>query len=111
MEHIETIAAADIARFGKLGIIASMQPLHSYPDSNTLNVWARNVGPDRASRAWSWKSISDAGGRLAFGSDWPVVTLTPWDGARTAVTRQTAEGQPEGGFGLEQRLTGAQAIA
>ena len=73
-----------------------MQPLHSYPDADTLDVWARNAGPDRASRAWAWKSISDAGGRLAFGSDWPVVTLNPWEGVQTAVTRQTTEGLPEG---------------
>ncbi len=111
IEHIETIAPADIPRFGKLGVIASMQPLHSYPDSNTLNVWARNVGPERASRAWSWKSISDTGGRLAFGSDWPVVTLNPWEGVETAVTRQTADGTPEAGFVPGQRLTVAQTIA
>jgi predicted amidohydrolase YtcJ len=110
IEHIETIAPADIPRFGKLGVIASMQPLHSYPDSNTLNVWARNVGPDRASRAWSWKSISEAGGGLAFGSDWPVVTLNPWEGVQTAVTRQTTDGKPEAGFVPGQRLTVAQVI-
>ena len=110
IEHIETVTAADIPRFGKLGVIASMQPLHSYPDADTLDVWARNAGPDRASRAWAWKSIADAGGRLAFGSDWPVVTLNPWEGVQTAVTRQTAEGQPEAGFVPEQRLTVAQVI-
>jgi len=110
IEHIETITPADIPRFGKLGVIASMQPLHAYPDSNALDVWARNVGPDRASRAWSWKSISDVGGRLAFGSDWPVVTLNPWEGVQTAVTRQTTEGQPAAGFVPAQRLTVAQTI-
>ncbi len=110
IEHIETVTTADIPRFGKLGVIASMQPLHSYPDADTLDIWARNAGPDRASRAWVWKSIADAGGRLAFGSDWPVVTLNPWEGVQTAVTRQTSEGQPEAGFVPEQRLTVAQAI-
>ena len=110
IEHIETIAQSDIPRFGKLGVIASMQPLHAYPDSNTLDVWARNTGPDRASRAWAWKSIADAGGRLAFGSDWPVVTLNPWEGMQTAVTRQTSEGKPAAGFVPEQRLTVAQVI-
>jgi len=110
IEHIETIAPSDIPRFGKLGVIASMQPLHAYPDRNTLEVWARNVGPDRASRAWAWKSISDRGGHLAFGSDWPVVTLNPWEGLQTGVTRQTAEGKPEAGFVPEQRLTVAQAV-
>jgi predicted amidohydrolase YtcJ len=110
IEHIETINAADIPRFGKLGVIASMQPLHSYPDVDTLNIWAPNIGPERASRAWVWKSIADAGGRYAFGSDWPVVTLNPWYGLQTAVTRQTREGKPEAGFDPEQRLTVAQAI-
>jgi predicted amidohydrolase YtcJ len=110
VEHIETISPSDIPRFGKLGVIASMQPLHSYPDADTLDVWARNAGPDRASRAWSWKSIADAGGRYAFGSDWPVVTLNPWYGLQTAVTRQTREGTPPDGFVPSQRLTVAKAV-
>lgn len=110
VEHIETISAPDIPRFGKLGGIASMQPLHSYPNEDTLNVWARNIGADRASRAWVWKSILDSGGRICFGSDWPVVTLNPWEGVQTAVTRQTREGTPEGGFVPSQRLTVAQAV-
>ena len=110
IEHIETVTAADIPRFGKLGVIASMQPLHSYPDADTLDIWARNAGPHRASRAWAWKSIADGGGHLAFGSDWPVVTLSPWEGIQTAVTRQTAEGTPANGFVPEQRLTVEQAV-
>jgi predicted amidohydrolase YtcJ len=110
IEHIETVTAADIPRFGRLGVIASMQPLHSYPNTDTLDVWARNAGPDRASRAWVWKSIAAAGGRYAFGSDWPVVTLNPWEGLQTAVTRQTREGTPASGFVPSQRLTVAQAV-
>jgi predicted amidohydrolase YtcJ len=110
IEHIETIQAVDIPRFGKLGVIASMQPLHSYPNEDTLDVWARNIGPDRAGRAWVWKSIADDGGHLAFGSDWPVVTLNPWEGVQTAVTRQTTEGKPEGGFVPSQRLSVADAV-
>ena len=110
VEHIETITAADIPRFGKLGVIASFQPLHAYPDEDTLNVWARNAGPDRASRGWPWHSIAVAGGRLAFGSDWPVVTMNPWEGLQNAVTRQTWEGTPPGGWLPEQRVTLEQAI-
>jgi predicted amidohydrolase YtcJ len=104
IEHIETISAQDIDRFGKLGVIASMQPLHSYPDEDTLDIWARNIGPERAKRAWVWHSIEDKGGALAFGSDWPVVTLNPWRGVQTALTRQTDEGKPEYGFVPQQRL-------
>ena len=110
VEHVETISSEDIQRFGKLGVIASMQPLHANPDDDTLNVWARNLGPDRASRAWVWNTIRAAGGRYAFGSDWPVVTLNPWMGIQTAVTRQTREGLPKDGFVASQRLTVAQAV-
>ncbi|MGB2636814.1 MAG: amidohydrolase [Candidatus Acidiferrum sp.] len=110
IEHIETITAADIPRFAKLGVIASMQPLHAYPDEDTLDVWARNIGPDRASRAWLWKSIAQQGGRYTFGSDWPVVTLNPWEGIQTAVTRQTSDGKPAGGFVSSQKLSVAQAV-
>jgi predicted amidohydrolase YtcJ len=110
IEHIETITAVDIPRFGKLGVIASMQPLHAYPDEDTLRVWAGNVGPDRASRAWVWNSIAKSGGHLAFGSDWNVVTLNPWEGLQMAATRQTTEGKPDGGWMPEQRLALAQAV-
>jgi predicted amidohydrolase YtcJ len=105
IEHIETIAADDIDRFGKVGVIASMQPLHSYPDDDTLNIWARNIGPERASRAWVWNSIEQSGGGIAFGSDWPVVTLSPWPGVQTALTRQTDKGEPAEGFLPKQRLS------
>jgi len=110
IEHIETVTAADIPRFGKLGVIASMQPLHAYPDEDTLRVWAGNTGPDRASRAWAWNSIAKAGGHLAFGSDWNVVTLNPWEGLQMSVTRQTREGKPEGGWLPQQCVTLAQAV-
>ncbi len=105
VEHIETISAQDIDRFGKLGVVASMQPLHSYPDEDTLSIWARNIGPERAKRPWVWRSIEQKGGVLAFGSDWPVVTLNPWPGVQTAVTRQTSDGEPVGGFVPQQRLS------
>ncbi len=110
VEHIETIAPSDIARFGGLGVIASFQPLHASPNDDTLNVWARNAGPDRSSRGWAWHSIAASGGRLAFGSDWPVVTLNPWEGLQNAVTRQTWEGTPPGGWLPEQRVSLEEAI-
>jgi predicted amidohydrolase YtcJ len=110
IEHIETITAEDIPRFGKQGVIASMQPLHAYPDDDTLKIWARNAGPDRASRAWPWHSIKQNGGVLAFGSDWPVVTLNPWPGVQNAVTRQTTEGNPPGGWLPNERVSLADAI-
>jgi predicted amidohydrolase YtcJ len=110
VEHIETISARDIPRFGKLGVIASMQPLHAYPDEDTLRVWAGNNGPERTSRAWAWNSIRKGGGHLAFGSDWNVVTLNPWEGLQMSVTRQTTEGTPAGGWLPQERITLRQAV-
>jgi len=110
IEHIETITKEDIPRFGKLGVIASFQPLHAYPNDDTLNVWAPNVGPERVQRAWSWRSIENSGGVLAFGSDWPVVTLNPWAGVQNALTRQTTDGNPPGGFVPKERISLEDAI-
>jgi predicted amidohydrolase YtcJ len=110
IEHIEAISAEDIPLFGKLGVIASFQPLHAYPDDDTLLVWLRNTGPERGERAWVWHSIEKSGGVLAFGSDWPIVTLNPWEGIQNAVTRQTVEGNPPGGFVPRERISLADAI-
>jgi predicted amidohydrolase YtcJ len=110
IEHIETIDSADIPRFARLGVIASQQPLHGTPSPNQITVWAANIGPERASRAWAWQSIAAQGGRLAFGSDWPVVTMDPRQGLQVAVHRTTAEGSPEGGWLPEQKLPLVAAI-
>jgi len=110
IEHAEDIAADDIPRFGRLGVIGSFQPLHANPDPTWVGAWVKNVGPEREKRAWAWKSVLDGGGRLAFGSDWPVVTLNPWPGLQVAVTRQDLEGRPAGGWLPEQRLSVADAV-
>ena len=110
VEHIESPSAADIPRFGTLGVIASMQPLHATPGDNNLNVWAKAIGPERASRAWPWARLRGGGARLAFGSDWPVVTIDPWQGLRMLRTRQTLQGTPPGGWLPDERLTLEQAI-
>jgi predicted amidohydrolase YtcJ len=110
LEHIETIDPADIARFGKLGVIASMQPYHGLPDPSQMAVWSGNVGNERAARGWSYGSIARAGGKLAFGSDWPVVTLDPLLGLHVAVNRTTPEGEPEGGWSPAERLPLSRAI-
>jgi predicted amidohydrolase YtcJ len=110
VEHIEDPSAADIPRFGQLGVIASMQPLHAYPDDDTLKSWLPSVGPERATRAWPWRSIQAAGGVLAFGSDWPVVTLSPWPGLQNAVTRQTTDGEPQGGWIPSESISIADAV-
>jgi predicted amidohydrolase YtcJ len=104
IEHIESIDPADIPRFGALGVIASMQPFHANPDPSMGSVWSENIGPERASHGWLWHSISDAGARLTFGSDWPVVTMDPRVGMQVAANRMSPKSEPAGGWIPSQRL-------
>jgi predicted amidohydrolase YtcJ len=108
IEHIEVVSPTDIPRFAAQNVIASMQPLHAYP---APGVWDRRVGLEREKFAFAWNSLEKAGAHLAFGSDWDVVTLNPWPGVQTAVTRQNDKGWPEGGWIPDQRITVAQTIA
>jgi hypothetical protein len=89
VEHIETPRASDLPRFAGLGVIASMQPQHS--DPNLTEVWRRHLGAERASRGWPWREIIRSGGRLAFGTDWPVVPLEPFASLALATQDLTAD--------------------
>ena len=110
IEHIETIDPADIPRFGRLGVVASMQPYHADPNPNQSEVWARKIGPERASRGWVWRSLIDAGATVAFGSDWPIMSFSPFLILNTAVNRTRPDGTPPGGWLPEQRLSVEQAL-
>lgn len=104
IEHIESIDLADVPRFGKLGVIGSFQPFHANPDPSMSTVWRENIGPERASHGWLWHSVAKAGGRLTFGSDWPVVTMDPRVGLQVALNRLSPKGEPTGGWLPEQKL-------
>ncbi len=110
IEHIESIDPADVPRFGALRVIAAFQPFHANPDPSMGTVWSENIGPERAARAWLWQSIARNGGRLAFGSDWPVVSMDPRLGLQVAVNRLSPIGEPPGGWLPEQKLPLTAAI-
>ncbi len=111
VEHVETVARTDIPRFGRLGVVASMQPYHADPSPNQTDVWAANIGPERAGQAWSWASIRREGGVVALGSDWPVVPFDPFLALHAAVNRQTVEGHPVGGWLPSEKLSLPDALA
>jgi len=110
IEHIETIAASDLPRFAKLGVMASMEPIHADPGTN--GVWLPAIGPERAARGFAWRSLERAGARLVFSSDWPAaIGVDPMRGLHSAVNRQTTGGEPVGGWLPEQRVSVQTALA
>jgi predicted amidohydrolase YtcJ len=103
IEHIETVSPNDLPRFVKLGVMPSMQPIHADPES--AEVWTRAVGPKRLPLAFAWRDFERSGAKLVFSSDWPAAISTdPIRGLHCAVTRQTTDGQPEGGWVPNQRI-------
>ena len=107
IEHLQVIAPADVPRLVRHGIIASMQPTHATSDM----YWAEaRLGPQRVRGAYAWRTILNAGGRLALGSDFPVEDVNPFFGLYAAVTRQDQKGWPAGGWLPSERLTLAEAI-
>lgn len=108
IEHAQIVDPVDLPRFGKHGIIASMQPVHQ--TSDRLMAEAR-LDPRRLGGAYAWNSILKYGGKLAFGSDAPVESPDPLAGIAAAATRMGADGQPFGGWHPEERVTREQALA
>ncbi|MGA3325116.1 MAG: amidohydrolase [Terriglobia bacterium] len=107
IEHAQHMRPQDFARFGKLGIVASMQPYHAIDDGR----WAeKRLGHERARWSYAWRSMLDAGAPVAFGSDWPVAPLSPILGIYAAVTRATLDGKHPDGWFPEQRITVEEAL-
>ena len=107
VEHVQVIREEDVARLVELGVVASMQPTHATSDMP----WAEaRVGADRIRGAYAWRTMLEAGALLAFGSDAPVESHRPALGLYAAITRQDADGQPEGGWTPEERLTIEEAL-
>jgi predicted amidohydrolase YtcJ len=102
IEHVEMIDPADIPRFAELGVIASFQPLHA-PQGESPTT--RSIGPERARYAYAWRALQEAGARIAFSSDWPIVPVDPLLGIQTALTRQPhLPGLPDQRLGLMEVL-------
>lgn len=102
IEHAQIIDPADLARFGRNGVIASMQPIHEASDWRMAEA---RLGPARLGGAYAWQSVLRAGGRLAFGSDYPVESPAPFVNWATALTREDAQGQPPGGWRPEEKVS------
>ncbi|KAK0537269.1 hypothetical protein OC834_000841 [Tilletia horrida] len=96
VEHAQIMRRADIPRFAELGVVASMQPTHCTSDMGYVET---RIGHERAKGAYAWKSLLDANGALAFGSDFPVELANPFHGIYSAITRLDAKGNSPSGPG------------
>jgi predicted amidohydrolase YtcJ len=85
LEHIQLVREEDLGRFGALGVIASMQPIHCTSDRDLAD---RHWGPTRTPRAYPWRALLERGAVLAFGSDAPVEPIDPLLGIHAALTRR-----------------------
>ena len=108
IEHAQIVDPVDIPRIGRLGIIASMQPIHQVSDRTMAEA---RLGPNRLAGAYAWNSIAAAGSRLAFGSDAPVELPDPFAGIAAALTREDSQGRPAGGWQPQERIDRAAALA
>jgi predicted amidohydrolase YtcJ len=107
VEHAQIVDVADLKRFARGKIIASMQPVHQ--TSDRLMAEAR-LGQGRLAGAYAWQTLEKSGARLAFGSDFPVEDPNPFHGLAAGISRQGLDDQPPGGWRPWERLTFAQAL-
>jgi predicted amidohydrolase YtcJ len=107
VEHAQHLSPGAVHRFARLGVIPSVQPYHAADDGR----WAeRRIGPERVRRTYPFRSLLDAGARLAFGSDWTVAPLDPFLGIEAAVTRRTLDGAHPDGWVPEERIRLEEAL-
>ena len=107
IEHAQHLRPTDYHRFHDLGVIASMQPYHVIDDGR----WAEGrIGAKRCASLYAYRSLLDAGARLAFGTDWPVAPLGGLAGLDAAVNRRTLGTTTGPGWFPQQKITIAEAL-
>ncbi|MEN9894205.1 MAG: hypothetical protein RIR97_57 [Pseudomonadota bacterium] len=105
VEHIEVIHPDDIARFKQLGVIASMQPIHAPGTGFPLEPTISAIGKPRWPYSYAWRTLLNAGARIAFASDWPVSPIDPILGIKAALTREKwQESDPDQTLTLHEAL-------
>jgi predicted amidohydrolase YtcJ len=107
IEHAQHLLPSDISRFGKLHVIASVQPYHCIDDGR----WAeKRIGIQRSATTYAFRSLLSAGAAVAFGSDWPVAPISPLMGIYAATTRRTLDGKYPDGWVPAEKISVAQAV-
>ena len=110
--HAQVVHPSDMARFGRLKLVAEINPYHVSDDMRWME---ERIGPERVKGAYAFRALKNAGAVLVFGSDSPGTNaaryfLNPVYGLYAAVTRQTLTGEPKSGWFPDQRLTIEEAM-
>ena len=107
IEHVQLLHPDDVTALARLGLAASMQPVHAISDMRAADrYWGA-----RTKTSYAWRSLEAAGTTLVFGSDAPVESPNPFWGLHAAVTRRSREGVPApDGWIPEQRLARESAL-
>lgn len=109
--HNDTVDPQDIPRYAELGIVASMQPDMMAPTMKwSDNIYPSIFGPRLSQTSWPCRSIIDAGAVIALSSDSPVGLFDPMLNVYRSVTRQHADGKPEGGWVPKQKISLSNAL-
>ncbi|GAB6857486.1 amidohydrolase [Microbacterium xylanilyticum] len=104
VEHAQLVRHGDLARFGRLGVAASVQPQHALDDRDTADaLWA-----GQTAIPYPLASLHRAGAVLRFGSDAPVAPLDPWHAISAAVFRTDDDRAP---WHPEERVELSTALA
>lgn len=107
IEHAQVVAPADLPLFTQYGIIPSVQPTHATSDM----YWAsQRLGSERLAWAYAYRSLLEASGLLALGTDFPVESINPMLTFYAAVARKDLKGYPPEGFLAAQALSREQAL-
>ena len=108
VEHSQILRLQDIPRFKQMGVIASIQPTHATSDKNMAG---DRLGEERLVGAYAWKSLLLSGAKMAGGSDFPVEHPNPFFGLHAAVTRQSQDDMPAGGWLPDQKISREEALS
>jgi predicted amidohydrolase YtcJ len=107
IEHAQAVALPDFELFKKYSVVAAMQSTHATSDMR----WAeQRLGPDRVLGSYAPRRLMKIGVKVANGSDFPVEDPNPLWGFYAAITRQDQQGNPQGGWFPDQRMTRQEAL-
>ncbi|MHC9084234.1 amidohydrolase [Luteimonas sp. RIT-PG2_3] len=109
VSHLNVIDPADQPRFGELGAVAVFQPLWAC-DEPYMRLSIERIGPQRKPFIYPTRGVMAAGGKVAYGSDWPVASANPLEGIEVALTRIAPGVTDLAPLGPEQRIELADAI-